>query len=583
MCAPEVLGPRVASNAQMLGPSRIRSASPRFTPLHSASLRFTPLHSCFGLRPPHSLRPHSLRPQAGWMFRNYTATHRGFDTFFGTSGNTGDYWYHTDDDNMHKKACPPLPGGAPVTDFVDASADDGKGGLVLPATHVNGTYDAHLLTGRAVELISGHDFQKQPMYVYLAYHNVHVPLHAPLSTVEKFPHIPSDGRKVANAMLLELDMGLGNITAALAKAGVADNTVWIVHTDNGGPGSHACNWPLRGGKFTFWEGGVRGLALVSSPGSKDDSLIPLARRGTKFSGLAHLSDLYATIVVGIAGGAPSLLDDTGPIQPDSFNLWPAIRGDVPVSPRQEVVHLPLSNKYDNTSYCAKGPGHGKRAALTHLFNHSFINLSTVYMYMYCYARFVPHHTPAVLAPSHVRPTRSPRYRAGCAPSIRVAQYKLLLGWPGDDTLTALDPPVAHAVQFGIDGGMVRNGDQAIGVFWKGKNKTHQRNTCSPQSPCLFDVVADPSEGNNLATQFPGVVANLTARLQAAAKTGPPLCEIVDKATYGRRRAKRQGDEETRRERTNTPCTVCCACCACCVLCAVCCVCAVSCVLCGTAC
>ena len=41
-----------------------------------------------------------------------------------------------------------------------------------------------------------------------------------------------------------------------------ERSVLFFHTDNGGPTSHACNAPYRGGKFTFWEGGVVRVALT---------------------------------------------------------------------------------------------------------------------------------------------------------------------------------------------------------------------------------------------------------------------------------------------------------------------------------
>jgi hypothetical protein len=84
-----------------------------------------------------------------------------------------------------------------------------------------------------------------------------------------------------------------------------------------GPTSHACNAPLRGGKFTFWEGGVKAVAFVSS------LLIPSKLHGTKFNGMAHMTDVYATVAEGLAG-----LDlnsttgiHTGPMPPDGLNLW----------------------------------------------------------------------------------------------------------------------------------------------------------------------------------------------------------------------------------------------------------------------
>ena len=90
------------------------------------------------------------------------------------------------------------------------------------------------------------------LYMYLAFHNVHEPQQAPQETVDRMSLISMDMRKVTDASLAELDYGVGNITAMLDARGMTDRSVIIFHTDNGGPTSHACNYPFRGGKFTFW-------------------------------------------------------------------------------------------------------------------------------------------------------------------------------------------------------------------------------------------------------------------------------------------------------------------------------------------
>lgn len=74
---------------------------------------------------------------------------------------------------------------------------------------------------------------------------------------------------------------------------------------------------------------MRVMAFVTGP------LIPLARRGTRWTGMAASCDWYKTIVEGMAGGAVG--NDTGYRPPDSLNLWPAILGNG-VGPRVEVVH-----------------------------------------------------------------------------------------------------------------------------------------------------------------------------------------------------------------------------------------------------
>ena len=54
-------------------------------------------------------------------------------------------------------------------------------------------------------------------------------MNAPLETVERFPHTASDARKVTNAMLLEIDWVVGNMSLALHSRGMDERTVWIFH------------------------------------------------------------------------------------------------------------------------------------------------------------------------------------------------------------------------------------------------------------------------------------------------------------------------------------------------------------------
>jgi hypothetical protein len=72
-----------------------------------------------------------------------------------------------------------------------------------------------------------------------------------------------------------------------------------------------------------------------------------ARRGSIWPGLAHVSDFYSTLFVGVAGGDSASLagGKTGPRDPDSINLWPAILAGT-VSPREEVVHQVNCSYFD---------------------------------------------------------------------------------------------------------------------------------------------------------------------------------------------------------------------------------------------
>ena len=72
-----------------------------------------------------------------------------------------------------------------------------------------------------------------------------------------------DTYKVAGAMYTELDSGIQTVIDALAVKAMWDNTVLIFVSDNGGPLDHCTNEPLRGGKHTFFEGGVRVMSFIS--------------------------------------------------------------------------------------------------------------------------------------------------------------------------------------------------------------------------------------------------------------------------------------------------------------------------------
>jgi len=144
-----------------------------------------------------------------------------------------------------------------------------------------------------------------------------------------------DTYKVTGAMYTELDRGVAEVVAALKDTGMWPNTLVVFVSDNGGPLSHTTNYPHRGGKWQFWEGGVRVRCFVSGP------VIPAARRGAEWGGLAHHADWYRTLVEGVAGA--TLPNRTGVVEPDSFNLWHAVLSGGP-SPRQEVVHQ-VENRY----------------------------------------------------------------------------------------------------------------------------------------------------------------------------------------------------------------------------------------------
>ena len=99
-------------------------------------------------------------------------------------------------------------------------------------------------------------------------------------------------RHTFNAMARVMDEGVYNVTSALKQAGLWETTLLVFSADNGGAINIAQgagnNFPLRGGKHTAFEGGVRSSAFVSG------GWLPPQLRGTVNSGYIHVADWWAT-------------------------------------------------------------------------------------------------------------------------------------------------------------------------------------------------------------------------------------------------------------------------------------------------
>jgi arylsulfatase A-like enzyme len=93
-------------------------------------------------------------------------------------------------------------------------------------------------------------YKDEPFFMYLAFNATHGPRHATEADLAK-----TGGKKIP-AMTIALDRAVGYVLDELKKDGLYDNTLVIFVNDNGGAAGHD-NAPLRGGKGTSWEGGIR--------------------------------------------------------------------------------------------------------------------------------------------------------------------------------------------------------------------------------------------------------------------------------------------------------------------------------------
>ncbi len=134
------------------------------------------------------------------------------------------------------------------------------------------------LTALSVDWIRDHveEQPEQPFLLYLAHFAVHDPIQARPEDVAYFSEKPSRGwndqdNPTYAGMIRALDDSVGTIRDALEELGVADNTIIVFTSDNGGQavkkGQHwTSNTPLRGQKAQTFEGGIRVPMIVYAPG-----------------------------------------------------------------------------------------------------------------------------------------------------------------------------------------------------------------------------------------------------------------------------------------------------------------------------
>ena len=206
-------------------------------------------------------------------------------------------------------------------------------------------YQAHtdkgvkFLTDQAISFIERN--QDHPFFVYLSHHTIHGPILAPDSLVQKYLDLGYPEKGINHAAYLasieHFDNSIGRLLQYLDELDLAKNTIVVFTSDNGGVDTYYSNEPLRYGKGSPYEGGIRVPFIVRWP----DAI----RSGKTNDTPIHAIDFYPTLVEA-AGGDPHQYDFL-----DGLSLMPVLQGEEKLE--RNVLHwyMPL---YDPLNYSVWG-------------------------------------------------------------------------------------------------------------------------------------------------------------------------------------------------------------------------------------
>lgn len=292
-------------------------------------------------------------------------TRRGFDTFFGYLCGSTSYTTHGNDE-----PCPyVMANGTNATHQVfalDLSTGTKAPPVWSAATDpaLRGVYDTEMYTAALERILDGYVARNAAaaaatvkdaatpasLLLYIAPNNVHTPLAAPQRFIDPYVgKVAQKSRLTFSGDVSALDEFVLNVTQALKDRGLWANATFVFTSDNGGNlHGGGNNWPLRSGKFSLWEGGIRANAFVTGAG--------ITRSNVNATGLMSSADWYRTIerlIVG--GGGAGRGHAAGPGGANSVDQLAMINGAV-ASARDELA-ISIASKATGKS-ALRGGGAG---------------------------------------------------------------------------------------------------------------------------------------------------------------------------------------------------------------------------------
>jgi len=211
-----------------------------------------------GLPPDHPTLP-SILKKAGYRsaligkwhlgtLPDFGPLQSGYDHFYGFRAGVLDYFTHKY--------------GPPSSDTDDLWEDDVK----IRQTG----YLTDLLGDRAVDIVNACAKSGEPFLVSLHFNAPHWPWEAPGDEAESqrltnLSHFDGGTQRTYRRMIQHMDLQIGRVMQALDANGVAENTIVIFTSDNGGE-RYSDTWPFTGRKTELLEGGLRIPAVIRWPG-----------------------------------------------------------------------------------------------------------------------------------------------------------------------------------------------------------------------------------------------------------------------------------------------------------------------------
>ena len=247
-----------------------------------------------------------------WHLGNAPAQHplkRGFDEFYGFLG-AGHYNF---------------PEALTIEETAKAKTDDDSYRLLITRNYdpvKTSNYLTDEFSDEAVRFIQRN--REKPFFLCLAYNAPRSPLEATNKYLARFPKIQAPRRRTYAAMMSAVDDGVGRVLAQLRANGLAEQTLVVYLSANGGALelNSSDNYPLRGARYSPWEGGWRVPFAMQWPGHLPS--------GMTYDQPVSSLDIFATIAA--LADAP-----TNPERPlDGVNLLPYLTGQKTGAPHDAI-------------------------------------------------------------------------------------------------------------------------------------------------------------------------------------------------------------------------------------------------------